>query len=772
MMHRARRLAWLLLLAPCACTSPEEGVRRQLAAADTDSDGRVARALDGLQRKAEKRAQRDPEALNQPHRRQELHLRQRLGAGQTEYPMDDLRDALADIRAREAAAGPGPQAGGILGWTELGPGNIGGRTRAIIFDPTNPSTMYAGGVAGGVWKSVDGGLDWSPTDDLMMNLAVSTIAIDPADTDVLYAGTGEGFFAGPSVRGLGIFKSADAGATWTQLASTVEGVPYGAFHYVNKIVISPNDTSRVYAATRFGVWRSLDAGLTWSLMLANPSYATGPFTSNGSNVGCTDLAIREDADPDVLWAAFGSQVDDGLFRSDDGGRNWGVSGYWTFYQEPVLPPFHIHPDFHEITFHPDYDGVTNQVMYVGNDGGIFRTLNARADVSQENCPLPEDAPLPDIVWENMNNGYGVTQFYHGDSARNGVDAFAGGTQDNGTNMVLSTSTPDDWDLILGGDGGYVAIDPTDHETIYAEVQFFPNFYKSVDGGETFVQVIDGITDTNGPFLAPLAMSQSNPNVLWTGSNRPWRTTSAATSWAPAGPVLSGANISAVAVDEQIGKTVYFGMQNGYVARTTNGQAGAPTWELFGSANGLPVGAWVSSVTIDPNVTNRAYATYSNFGIPHVYVTNDGGQSWTSIDGIAADGIPDIAVHWLAVRPCDSNQLYAATELGLFASDDAGQTWQPANQGFVHTVVESLDWRDDDTLVAFTHGRGAFLASLASCGSCATDLDGSGDVGFGDILQIIGAWGPCPPGVCAADLNANGDVDFADIIIVIANWGPC
>ena len=128
--------------------------------------------------------------------------------------------------------------GGVVGWSAIGPGNIGGRTRAIVFDPDDPDVMYAAGVAGGIWKSTDAGANWNVADDLMLNLAVSTIVIDP--------GTGEGFLGGrPGVRGLGIFKSTDAGATWTQLPGTVTGVPEGAFHYVNKLVISPNDPTRI-----------------------------------------------------------------------------------------------------------------------------------------------------------------------------------------------------------------------------------------------------------------------------------------------------------------------------------------------------------------------------------------------------------------------------------------------------------------------------------------------------------------------------------------------
>jgi photosystem II stability/assembly factor-like uncharacterized protein len=127
---------------------------------------------------------------------------------------------------------------------------------------------------------------------------------------------------------------------------------------------------------------------------------------------------------------------------------------------------------------------------------------------------------------------------------------------------------------------------------------------------------------------------------------------------------------------------------------------------------------VSSVAVDPFDPDVAYCTYSNYGVPHMRKTVNGGASWFSIDGPVFAGVPDIPVHWIAVRPCNPQQLFAATELGVFASDDGGATWQPANPGLAHVVVESLDFRDENTLVAFTHGRGAYRTHLRPCSTRA------------------------------------------------------
>lgn len=853
-------------------TTPESSLRDQVTPAT------IQAALASLERKRAK----GPKPFYKPQEALEFFVEQRLAPGQTELSWSYLRGELDKTLLREQALvglrGSGPPPGGITTWSALGPGNVGGRTRAIVFDPNDPNTMFAAGVAGGIWKSTDAGASWNVTDDLMLNLAVCSLAIDPTNSNLLYAGTGEGFFNDVFVQGLGIFKSTDAGATWNQLDGTVNGVPTGAFHYVNKIRISPNDPSRLYAATRTGVWRSLDAGQSWSVVLSNPQYLQSPSPSNGSPIGCTDLVVRSDRNPDTLFAVFGSGQADGLFRSldggdtwlaygvpsnqgrmtlalapsnndilyllmadngsagafgqlvniyrssdggdsftaqidfgglmgpwllsnlilatgcytgfplysqgwydniiavdpldpdivwvggiqlfrsDDGGQNFGVTGFGF-----LLPPNQIHPDQHEITFHPDFNGTTNQIMYVGNDGGLHRTTNARAASSQEDCPLPPDEPLPQIVWENMNNGYGVTQFYHGDSAKD-IDMFIGGCQDNGTNRVLALDTPNSWVRIFGGDGGYVAIDPTDSQTVYVEGTVFPDINKSTDGGDTFSPAINGITDADGVFITPFAMDQSNPNVLWTGGRRPWRTLNGAALWQPVGPDFSGpGSISAIAIAPSDGNIVYLGFNNGYIVRTTNGLDPSPTWTVF--ANGL-IGGWVSSVAVDPQDTDIAYCTYSNYGISHVMRTVNGGLNWASIDGINFAGVPDIPAHWIAVRPCDSQQLYVGTELGVFVSDDGGGSWQPANTGLAHTVVESLDFKDDDTLVAFTHGRGVFVTNLIPCDCMAGDVNGDAlfdlaDVGpFTEVL--LDPSSATSEAFCAADLNVDGQVDGLDV----------
>jgi uncharacterized membrane protein len=725
-----------------------------------------------------------------------------------------LRARLSS-RAQLARSGAKPAAA-LGAWSWLGPGNIGGRTRALVIHPTTPTTMYAGGVAGGVWKTTNGGSSWAPLDDFLPNLAVTTLAMDPANPNVLYAGTGE-ISAGDGVRGGGILKSADAGATWTRIAATATP----DFYYVNKILVSAS-SGRVYAATWSGILRSADGGATWTKVYpsALPS-------------GVTDLAMRTDQSTDVLFAADGNQVQatiyrntdaagsgtwspvytealqgntslaiapsnqnviyalsasieagdynggllavfrstDGgtswttqvrntsptklntllltnpitatlmacgypgpdqfvnqgwydnviavdpvdpnrvwaggidLFRSDDGGANWGIAAYWWM----IPDPHYAHGDYHTIVFHPQYNGTSNQTMYVGNDGGLFRTDGTRSSTSTDICG---NAP-GSVVWTSLNNNYGVTQFYHGLPYPNGTTYF-GGAQDNGTNRGSDAAGPNAWARLIGGDGGFVAIDPGNTNVIYGE---YPNLslQKSTDGGTTFASATSGITEPSSQFgfITPFVMDPSNSQGLWIGGRMPWRTTNGGTSWTQAGTAFTTLNYptTAIAVAPTDGNYVLFGRSSGIVSRTTTGLTNTST-TVWSQVLPTPVQAYNSWLTFDPANKNVAYATYSSFGVPHVWKSTNAGATWTSIDGAGSTGIPDIPVHCIVVDPGNTSRLYVGTDLGVFVSTDGGANWSIENTGFANVVTEALAM-NATSLFAFTHGRGAYRVALTS-----------------------------------------------------------
>ncbi len=717
-------------------------------------------------------------------------------------------DAMPQFNVSTGMAEPGQPAGlsapqANAPWSELGPSNIGGRTRAILIDPNTPSIMYAGGVAGGVWKSTDSGSSWSLLEDFMANMAVVSLAFDPTNSNTIYAGTGEGVYNGDAVRGGGIFKTTDAGATWVQLANTNNS----NFYYVMDIVVSSNNANHVYAATRTGVWKSTDAGATWGLSNA----------PDGVNSRCTDLAIRTDVNPDTVLAACGTfSIQGGIHQTVNGGTNWtevfteanmgraslaiapsdqaviyaliastdssgdydgglhkvirsttgGGSGTWTtqvantdltlqntlllsnpdrgcggtflnqgWYDnviavDPITATtvwvggidlfkstdsgvnwaaasiwwddanaWYVHADQHALVFHPNYNGTTNQTLFVGNDGGIFRTNAAVNGVTEDPCNVTGPG-LVQFGWTNLNNGYNVTQFYHGDTYPNGTTYF-GGTQDNGTNRGTTASTS--WSEVYGGDGGYVAVDPAATTTLFFEYTNL-SLRKSTDGGTSSNLAISGITEASGnfQFINPYIMDPNNSQILWTGGYTLWRTNDQ-TNWTQASITnqTGGGNNSIASWAVQPGNSdlVLAGDEVGNIYRSTSATTADNTTTWTDVAN---MGGFVSSITFDPNTTSTVYATVSTFGATHLWRSTDSGVTWAAFGG----SLPDVPFHSVLVETGDSTRIYVGTDRGIFVTPDSGATWYYA-QGFPRVPVEWMDMESDggtEYLYAFTHGR--------------------------------------------------------------------
>ena len=184
-------------------------------------------------------------------------------------------------------------------WTERGPNNIGGRTRSILVDKNDPTgnTIFAGSVGGGIWKCTDfksATFSWTKVNDNMENLAVASMAQDPVNNAVMYAGTGEGFYNADAIRGGGIFKSTDGGANWTVLPSTIPNLSIGntSFYYVQDIFVNTNGdiyaTSRGSSSCYGGVFKSIDGGISWTKVVGQTIggscyYSTGNDIEQASN---------------------------------------------------------------------------------------------------------------------------------------------------------------------------------------------------------------------------------------------------------------------------------------------------------------------------------------------------------------------------------------------------------------------------------------------------------------------------------------------------------
>jgi WD40 repeat protein len=302
----------------------------------------------------------------------------------------------------------------------------------------------------------------------------------------------------------------------------------------------------------------------------------------------------------------------------------------------------------------------------------------------------------------------VTQFYHGAVSPDGTQIIAG-AQDNGTLMALIEEGTERWRTVVGGDGGYVAFDPTEPKLIYAESQN-AGMRRSPNGGISFPSIRRGYDGEEFLFVTPFVIDPNFTRRLWLGGRHMIVTTNRGDQWARSSAPFP-ALVSAIAVQPGNSDRVLAGLANGQIARSDQATTSTPTtqWTLVQPREGF-----VSSLAFDPKNANLVYATYAGFGGAHVWKSADAGATWTSIDG----NLPDMPVHSIATDPTRDGRLYLGTDLGVFVTLDGGQTWSVENTGFANAVTEAVviaQGVNGPAIYAFTHGRGAWRAELVTFG---------------------------------------------------------
>jgi photosystem II stability/assembly factor-like uncharacterized protein len=575
----------------------------------------------------------------------------------------------------------------------------------IVVDPIDHDVVYVAALGSlwgrggdrGIYKTTDGGLTWARIHFVDDETGATELVMDPSNNKVLYAASYQrrratwGFNGGGP--GSAMWKSSDAGRTWTKLT---EGVPAGPLGRIGIDVYRSNPNivyARIEHQRESGTYRSDDAGLSWRKMSD-----TNPRPMYFSQ-------IRIDPNNDLRIYVLGVQI----HISDDGGKTWIENGA-------------LHSDHHAMWINPKN---SNHIID-GTDGGIGISWDKGA------------------TWEAVYN-MDLGQFYHITYDMETPYNVCGGLQDNytwcGPTAVRSRTgiANDQWFQIHGGDGFEAQIDPKNSRIIYAESQ---------DGNISRIDKVSNERKSIRPLPArgeapyrwnwntPILMSPHNAETIYVGANKVFKSTDRGQSWTAISPDLTEAtdreglslmgqaarditiakndgvqsygNIVQLAESPKTAGVLYAGTDDGKVHTTKDG---GKTWtDITTKFPGVPKNAYVSRLSASAHDVNVVYATFDNhraddYGT-YVYASVDGGNNFRSI----GEGIPKgHTITAMAEDPTNPSVLYSGSEFGLFVSPDRGGKWSRIKSNLptvpIHEIV--IHPRDNDMIVA-THGRSIWI----------------------------------------------------------------
>ncbi|MBD3220297.1 glycosyl hydrolase [bacterium] len=605
----------------------------------------------------------------------------------------------------------------------------------LALDPQDPEVLYVGTgeanaaslsfVGNGLYRSPDGGLTWEHL-GLEDSAYIARVLVDPADGQRLFVAATGRLFGTDQNRG--VYRSLDGGTSWDRVFALTDSTA------CTDLVMHPEDPDIVYAAMwervrgltyrrsggpSSGIWRSLDGGDTWAELTSG--------VPTGADVGRIGLTVCEGT-PDRMYAIYadaGAEFE-GVYVSRNGGDTWAATNDWPlssmysnfgwyFGQVRVQPtdpdnvfalgvPLYrslnggdswfeegadMHVDHHALEFCPSLP----TRAYAGNDGGIYRSDDSGSTWTK--------------LYDQPANQFYAVEIDPADPAR-----LYGGTQDNGT-LRTPDGGLDTWERIFGGDGFTVIVDHTDSDVIYVEYQY-GNLFKSTNGGFSFFWAMNGIDGGDRMnWHTPVVMDPVDPEVLYYGSQRIYKTTDGADSWVPISEDLTdgdqGANygtITTIAIAPSSPARVFAGTDDGnlWAYRPFSGQ-----WVSI--SDGLPR-RWVTDIAVHPTDPATLYVTFSglrwNEPISHVYRSEDGGETWQDVSG----DLPEAPVHSILVDPVDPGRLVIASDVGVYISGDAGATWQAFGLGLPRVPVFDLDLHPETRMVAAgTYGRSIFTIDL-------------------------------------------------------------
>ena len=586
--------------------------------------------------------------------------------------------------------------------------NMGLRTSQhigrIVVHPTNPNIVYVAAVGPlwtdggerGLYKTTDAGKTWKAVLTISQHTGVTDVIMDPTDPNVMYAAAFQRQRKAYSFVGggpeSGIYKSTDAGDTWTRLK---EGLPTGDIGRIG-LDVSRSQPRTIYATLETKtpeIYRSDDYGASWK---KTGTYFEYPWYMS---------QIRVDPkNPDRVYL-LGVPI----FVSEDGGAT----------SRPTAQSAHV--DYHAMWIDPtDPDH-----FIVGNDGGVYITHDRG-----QTMDFVSNLPIAQYYAIDLDNRLPFYYVYGGLQDNN---SWAGPSQTRNRQGITSS----DWYVTVGGDGFYSAVDPTDPSVVYAESQNGGIVRYDVKTGEQKSiqpQPKYGSQNLRWNWSVPIVISPHDHNTVYFGAQYLFRSPYRGDSWEQLGGDLTRhldrdklplmgktwtdsavarhagtaefGNISTIDESPMKKGLIYVGTDDGLIQMSRDGGA---TWTKIDKFPGVPDMTYVSRVVASSHDEGTVYATFdghrSNDFKAYVLKSADYGKTWTSI----SSNLPVSSVQVIREHPRAGSLLFIGNEVGAFYSANGGGSWSKLQYNLPTVAVHDIKIhpREND-LVIGTHGRGIFI----------------------------------------------------------------
>ena len=635
--------------------------------------------------------------------------------------------------------------GGQPTWTNEGPSknpNGGywgmGRTKHVTFHPTAPLTFFVGTPDGGLWKTTDGGQQWSPRGDGLPYLPVSVILIDFLHPDTMYISLGDK--GGWWNWNLGVYRSTDGGNSWTPTGLDWE---LSEENVIYNMVMSPSNPQVIFAASNRGIRRTLDGGDTWTI-LRTGEYTDIKFrpgndstlyaahhnywgtsqvvkTTDGgetwtqvSDFQTTNNDLRLAVSPlmtDWLGVHFSNgkrfllSKDGGLTYTDNAAPedDWGIFNFsatdsnivylagvsmsrssdqgatWEkithWYNDGVHAE--VHADAHDLVHSPHN---AHEIWYC-NDGGIYRY-----DESSQ-------------IWTDFSSGLAIAQFYRIAVSETGILKIAAGSQDNGGWLRAFG-----WVHTNGGDAMCQIIDPTNNNIIFTEYYGGNDIYRSTNGYLTNVNIADNIPgEPSGDWVTPFILNTQNPKTFIVAFEDVFRSFDRGDTFHKISNNLTGGtDLDLRDVSMSLSDTNFIvATRANRVYKTENG---GQTW----TSKPVSTTEDITRIAIHPSNNQRMWVTKSGYAVgKKVFTTTNG---WLSAQNISGN-LPNVPANCILYDSI-TNYLIVGTDIGVFYTDADQIDWKPYGTGMPAVYVLDLKIRQATRkLYAGTHGRGVYSVNL-------------------------------------------------------------